>query len=329
MASTPNETHLSLYDSSHVILHDSVASNLQITRSVLYTMGFRNFEQSQNLLALKELLERSSFDLLLIDCTQDIEGVSNLIKKIRFGDVGLNPYLVIVATAWTLSNMLVRNVIDAGADDLIGRPYATDNMMKRLNSHIELRKRFVVTSDYVGPDRREASRSSQDGNLIDVPNSLRAKVKKEYTSETEAAAAIELTKAAITAEKMRRQAFQIGVISRLLGDTTSISKTSKQGKGSAVGIELGTLVMLTDDLDRRVMQTDFSHAGDLCSSLLDVAKSLSQAHSANEGFIKKDLALLTKLSTGLQIAFNPGSNESSITSDIAEVISGRNLSVAS
>ncbi len=329
MALAPNETLINHYDSSHVLLFDPVASNLQITRSVLYTMGFRNFEQAQDLSSLTGILERTSYDLLLLDCTENADDISALIKNIRFGDLGLNPYLVIVATAWTLSNSLVRNIINAGADDLLGRPYATSNMMKRLNSHIELRKRFVVASDYVGPDRRDKARSKQDENLIDVPNSLRAKIKKEYISETEAAAAIEITKAAITVEKMRRQAFQIGVIASLLSDMKASVQAPKKDSTSNLGMELETLSILTEDLDRRVVQTDFAHASNLCSSLLDVAKSLKQAYDANQGFIKKDLALLTKLSTGLQIAFNPESDESSVTSDIAAVVSSRNLRVAS
>jgi len=279
--------------------------------------------------ALTDILERVSYDLLLIDCTQQTEALSSIIQGIRFGDLGLNPYLVIMATTWTLSGFLVRKIIDAGADDLLGRPYATSNMIKRLKGQIELRKRFVVTSDYVGPDRRNQKRSGQDENLIDVPNSLRAKVKKEYISEAEAAAAIELTKAAITAEKMRRQAFQIGVIASLLSDMKIDDSAFKQDSGSRLEKELQILAMLTEDLDMRVVQTDFAHASNLCSSLLDVAKTLKESHRSGQPFVKKDLALLTKLSTGLQIAFNPGADESSLTSDIAAVISSRNLRVAS
>ena len=48
--------------------------------------------------------------------------------------------------------------------------------MTRLGRFIRGRKPFVVTSDYVGPDRRRADSRRPSGRLFEVPNPVRFKI---------------------------------------------------------------------------------------------------------------------------------------------------------
>ncbi len=316
------------YDAARVLLFDPIPPNLQLTRSILYTMGYRTFEPVTDITKLRATLDLTHFDLFLLECSTHTSELTALIKDLRYGDLGPNPYLVIVCTTWTLSDDLVRDIVNSGADDLVIRPFSTRDLGRRLKFHIESRKRFVVTSDYVGPDRRKGSRSATDDNLIDVPNSLRDKVKNEFTSEAEIAAAIEATKAAITLEKMRRQAFQIGILAKLLNDDT-VELVTEAHESERLELDLKKLAVMTEDLDKRVIETEFAHASDLCTSLLKVARNMVEDHKNGRALNAKDLALLDKLSTGLQLAFNPGQDEAKITADIAAVISRRTLRQAS
>ena len=75
---------------------------------------------------------------------------------------GYNPFIVIIVTAWEKSTGLINRVVNSGADDLLLRPFSTALLGQRIEAHIERRKGFVITTDYVGPDRRkDASRAVQ------------------------------------------------------------------------------------------------------------------------------------------------------------------------
>ncbi|MBK0572118.1 response regulator receiver protein, partial [Klebsiella pneumoniae] len=77
------------------------------------------------------------------------------IQDLRQGGQGFNPFIVIIVTAWEKSGALVSRVVNSGADDLLLRPFSTTLLGQRIETHVERRKGFVVTTDYVGPDRRK------------------------------------------------------------------------------------------------------------------------------------------------------------------------------
>ena len=77
-----------------------------------------------------------------------------MIQALRQGATGYNPFIVIIVTAWENNNALVGRVINSGADDLLLRPFSTAVLGNRIRTHVERRKGFVITSEYVGPDRR-------------------------------------------------------------------------------------------------------------------------------------------------------------------------------
>ena len=70
---------------------------------------------------------------------------------------------------------LVRKFIDSGADDLIPKPISASRMIERIKLLIKSRKSFVVTTDYVGPERRKPSDREDTLPGVEVPNPLRAK----------------------------------------------------------------------------------------------------------------------------------------------------------
>ena len=313
------------FDTVPVLLYDPVPANLNITRRMMYDLGFRNFEQTTEFHKLKDLVQRDTCDLLVAAVDGQVEPLSQLIREVRSGDLEANPFLVVIVTAWELRDDLVKDVINSGADDLIGRPFSVGGFRTRLSALIESRKRFVVTANYVGPDRRKKNRSTDDPNLIDVPNSFKAKVNKEPVSTVQARAAIDATQATITVEKMRRQAFKIGVLVSLLQD--SLDESGAVASGGPLEPELQEILDFTEDLNKRVALSDFAHASDLCGALLNLARRMVTARENSTKIKSKDWALLQKLAIGIQIAFNPGQNVQSITSDIAAMIETHNLNL--
>ena len=95
-----------------------------------------------------------------------------LIQRLRQGKVGDNPFIVIIVTTWRRDGNLINHLINSGADDVLTWPFSAAQLGERLRSQVERRKQFVVTCDYIGPDRRRDPERA-GAECIDVPNTLR------------------------------------------------------------------------------------------------------------------------------------------------------------
>ena len=84
-----------------------------------------------------------------------------------------------IAISWDPTAKLVDQFAGSGADYLVAAPFSPKQIIDRIRAIVHHRTPFVVTSDYIGPDRRDGGRGTELP-LIDVPNSLRAKVLGEY-----------------------------------------------------------------------------------------------------------------------------------------------------
>jgi hypothetical protein len=98
------------------------------------------------------------------------------------------------------------------------KPYSLQQIMDPVIALVDRRRPFVVTSDYVGPERRTSHREGQIIDQIVVPNSLAAKVLNLDQAEQDAAA--EAAWAEIDRQKSQRLVFQALFLVRLAGFVT-------------------------------------------------------------------------------------------------------------
>lgn len=316
------------FDAATIAIFDPVSANLHVTRSILYTIGFRHFAYATTLDELRDIIESEVIDLIIGEMDGNVDGVSQFIRDVRHGDLGPNPFVVIVTSGWKLNDDDAKLVIDAGADDLVGRPFSTQEFSARILTHIDSRKRFVITSNYVGPDRRKHARGDDQDNVVDVPNSLKTKINNEPVSDAETAAAIDLTQKAILAEKLQRQAVHISVAASVIAQAMHQSGDAP-GSNAQLTDEISLLREVVFDLNKRVGDSQFTDAAELAQSLATVAESLHAGVNSPKGLDSKDLALLTKLGTALQMALSPGSSEADIGSKIASTVAERKIRRAS
>jgi DNA-binding response OmpR family regulator len=219
------------------LLFDPVAANRVATRTALSAIGFRRVTATAMIDDLPKLLSGRVFDLFVADITQDAEKACDLVRSIRDSQTGENPFLHIVLMAWKLEGDLVKRALNCGADDLITRPFSVDFLAARIRTHTEARKPFIVTSDYIGPDRRRAPpRNSAD--LFQVPNRLLAKA--SVSPRTAAADEIKLANARVNAERARKCAFKIAFTLQCLRDTDTANVMGDLGQLEAVARDLLT-----------------------------------------------------------------------------------------
>jgi DNA-binding response OmpR family regulator len=258
------------YDSVDVLIYDPVSANRTATRAALYALGFRRTETVSTIEAFVEAMQKSPPDIALCEAQGADEELCATIQQMRQGGSGYNPFIVVIVTAWEKSTTLINRVVSSGADDLLLRPFSTALLGQRIESHIERRKSFVITTDYVGPDRRKDQSRASNTELFEPPNSLRMKTKDKLTGEQIAKKLDFELKAArekLTNEKLRRDSFQVCILWRLLQEQPLMGETMPP--------DLDKLQKLTKSIERRCRDTEYDPAVQWCDSVLAAAEGLS------------------------------------------------------
>lgn len=285
------------YESVAVALYDPVALNRNATRNVLYSLGFREIEGFSALDDLKRAMATRDFDLIVLEAQKADDPILEFANHIRRSEVGRNPFALVLVSTWQPETELVRAVMNAGADDLLCRPYSTAGLGERLRTHVHARKGFVVTSDYVGPDRRNDATRPNSAKLIDVVNSLKLKA-VDGLSGFEAQLAIQSGvtsgRRVVNEERMRRAAFQIGVIAGF------IHKQVTAESAAVRRADLEKIVSTAEELMALARQEKVELAVKTCETMMEVA-----AKSLNGKDLQNNSQLLVRLSVALQVTLSP------------------------
>jgi DNA-binding response OmpR family regulator len=298
------------YDNARTLVYDPVSVNRNATRTALYTLGFRHIETAVTLDAFAEAIIYNPPDLAICEAHGVDTELCALIQRLRQGDAGENPFVVIIVTAWDNSNSLVNRVINSGADDLVLRPFSVALLGTRIRTHVERRKGFVVTTDYIGPDRRRDTSRPSNVELFEPPNSLKMLAQEGLLPdavakrlETELASAREK----FDAEKLARDAFQVCVLWRLLQAMVPSSPNYAS--------DLAKLKIVTQSVSRRSRDTIFAPAIRWCESIMGAVEGLEAGVDRNAS-----LHLLGNAALHLHLVFDPDMPNSDRMSQIEATV---------
>ena len=257
------------YDSVEALIYDPVSANRTATRAALYTLGFRRTESVSTLEAMVESIQKQPPDIVLAESQGAPEELCAVIQQLRQGSAGYNPFIVIIVTAWEKSTGLITRVVNSGADDLLLRPFSTTLLGTRIESHIERRKGFVITTDYVGPDRRSDQSRASQAETFEPPNSLKMKAKEKLSGDVIAKrldAELKVARDKLNSEKLRRDSFQVCILWRLM---------QEQRPGAPqVSVDLEKLSLLTRSIGQRCRETEYEPALEWCDSVLAATEGL-------------------------------------------------------
>ena len=299
------------FDNVNLVLADSNWQVREGLKSRLFGEGFRNVRVATRCERLRTAVATIGPDLVIADTDLPDGDVCDLFYAIRHHEVGDNPFLPVIATASTTELPLVRRVVDSGADDLLLKPISTEFLFARIENLIHARKPFVVTTDYIGPDRRMTPRPAAGTPLFDVPNSLKAMATGE-TDRARLQQGILAAAAVINEEKMGRHAVQITyLVERIL------AVYHNGGFTGVVADHLDRLLYVAEDISRRMVGTRFAHVSDLCQSLRQITRSLIAAGREPS---PKDRQILRELSRAITGAFRRGEEAAAISRDISRSV---------
>jgi DNA-binding response OmpR family regulator len=294
------------FDSVDVLIYDPVSANRATTRAAMYSLGFRKTETVPTLENFLEAVQKSPPDIVLCESQGQVEELCSVIQQMRQGAAGYNPFLVIIVTAWENSAALINQVISSGADDLLLRPFSTALLRQRIEAHADRRKGFVITTDYVGPDRRKDDNRESNVEMFEPPNSLKMKAKDRLSADEIARkldSELKTAREKLTSEKLRRDSFQVCVLWRLLQDQPVAAGRAPQ--------DLVKLQLLAKSINTRCQDTEFSAAEEWCQSVLVSAEGLAAGVDRNAS-----LHLLGHAALSLHQVFYP---EKTSTEQMTEI----------
>lgn len=159
------------------------------------------------------------------------------------------------------------------------------------------RKPFVVTSDYIDPDRRNASEREEESEipLVEVPNVLKAKITGKSDEDTMAQSIADAV-AEVNLQKLERYAVQIGILVEMI-----LPAYAQDQFDARLEENLNRLNYVAQDTSRRLVGTKYDHISELCQNLIGVAGDI---RSRKKTPLDKDLKLLKPLSQAIQNTFN-------------------------
>lgn len=198
------------YARASVALYDPVHVNLRTTRYALQQLGFRDIASFTTFRELKRALQEDAPHLIIAETSDHEADVFRLVRAIRSGEISNNPFCSILLTSWKRDTGLVRQAVGCGADDVIIRPFSTSFAEERIRTLVKARKPFIVTSDYIGPDRRkDPARGGSSAPPIVAPNMLKAVVEDDAEALNKARAWIDEARRTVDSERLRRLCLRV------------------------------------------------------------------------------------------------------------------------
>ena len=140
-----------------VVLADTHAYLRTLMKSAFLEIGIRQIQDAKRIDQIADCLSMNdSPDLLICDASMSEETCA-MICDVRHSKVGRNPFLCIIAVTWKPEKTDIDRIIDAGVDALLVAPFAPRQLFDTINRMVTRRMPFVVTGDYIGPNRRNTS----------------------------------------------------------------------------------------------------------------------------------------------------------------------------
>lgn len=288
------------YENVNALLIDSDIGARDSLKALLANIGFRGVRVGADAGAFMRGVNDETLDLLICDTNLPGGDFCELAWQVRHHQIGRNPFLPIIAIAWEPTLEHVYRVIDTGADHLLCKPISTAMLFGHIQLLVKQRKPFMVTSDYVGPERKKGLIIAPESAPIDVPNTLRHKAEGTYDERN----LQQILDAAIN--QVNRQKLARHSEHAVLLATEILACYRNNQVDAGLVRHLDRLIYLAEDTDRRMRVGNMAHVSDLCQSLLKVALSVRQSYMTPD---PKDLQLLLPVCQAIERAFKAGGAE--------------------
>lgn len=302
-----------------ILFGDTGQGGRSLYRQALMGAGYSHLREFDTLEGFTDLLAVAHPDLVFMDAAMPGGDAIATIADLRHGRLGINPYLPVILTSWEAGQALVRRVIDAGVDDLLIKPLSIRIILDRIESVALHRKPFVVTSDYIGPDRRKAAeRRNNTVPLIEVPNPLREKMLGQTLDPKMLQQQIMEANAQINQQRLHASAFRIAFVAAQIVPRYK----AQEAPDEATLTLLNDLIVSAEDIRKRIAGTDLDHVAALCDHLLVPVRQMAE-RGLDFTFTpdwQKSFDLVSSLGDAVLAFFNPDKDASVLAHEVTNAV---------
>jgi len=140
-------------------------------RHALSVSGIHEITECGGFADVFSRLERERYDLVVVNSEIEATDTTFLIREVRCGNVHKDPFLVALLVVTRADEPHIKLAMNSGADDILLVPFSPEQLMQRMAIIHQRRKPFVVTHDYIGPDRRRGARPGESSAAtFSIPN---------------------------------------------------------------------------------------------------------------------------------------------------------------
>lgn len=228
-------------------------------------------------------------DLLVV--ASEIEGqfLGHMIRDIRHSRLGHHPFPLVVVLSMAAEFDYVRRIVDCGPDDILLVPVSPDQMLNRFLGLARNRKPFVVTHDYVGPDRRKNHRpgaGKEVAQLVEVPNPVAAKAAKADPQSFQRD--VETVAQRLNSLKVERYGVQVRWLDKALRETFT-KETVDEQQVTVLSLRMADIA---EDLIKRTANWHDDRVSKAAQALVSQAKQVSNAGAAAAGQMLQEISQL-------------------------------------
>ena len=273
------------------VVYEKDAEGRSTVRDALRELGFAEIAFAASGEELEQLLRVDTPDLLFCGYNHRDEDICVLLRSLRAGAIGTNPFLIIVAASSDADEETATAFRNAGVDGFLNSPVSADLLSKFLAAQVRARKKFVATTDYIGPDRRrDTSRSGAE--CFDVFNPLKGKPggPEEADIGERIDQDLRASLVRLNAERQRRNIMQLCVLWRQLEQRRAGTRD--------FAATLSKMSVICGDIEGRIGDGHPRTAHDHCRTALDAIQGMEaalQSGLGGEGGRPQLCALLDRL----------------------------------
>lgn len=263
-------------------------------RAIMRDYGMRRTRTFGRIADLITAIKETPPDLLI--AADDIDAkLFETIRDIRHSRVGINPFILISLMVGAQTEGAVQRAILAGADDVMVKPVAPAKMLDRV-AHVTMhRQPFIVTNDYLGPERRTASpvRASNIRQLT-VVNTLRNAIEGKRMTTGELMRAVENNMNEVMAARLDSHGLKLGWVCAHILKAYQEKRIDKQ-----LEERLLILVGVLEDAGRTALAVGQPDLSQIC---IQMARQVEEMAENYENPTSLQIGTIEKLTKAFELA---------------------------
>jgi DNA-binding response OmpR family regulator len=270
--------------------------NEQVRESLRAMMRGEGLRRTRTFARIEDMinaLKEAPPDLLIAADDMD-PTLFDVIKDIRHFKLGRNPFIMITLMVRPENDDSVKKAILAGADDVMIKPVSPGKMLERV-AHMTLnRLPFIVTTDYVGPERRRQTERPSKIKLLSVVNTLKRKVEGQRMTQGELNREVENCMNEVMAARLDSHGLKLGWVCNLILKAYDEKRIDKELEERIL-----ILVSVLEDASRTARAIGEPELANICTQM---ARQVEEMAENYQNPADSQLGTIRKLTKAFELA---------------------------